>query len=198
MPTNFPGPYELRFNYTTTIGTRVRSHQFRHSLDLLTDIGPGDIFANYDGKTKAGGSSPLSSYAPTIEGLLDDIFHTSSSFGTVELWKYTAGTFDASFYSEYTLGTNGVSVNNTVEDSEIIITFRSENGGIARVQLEETHFSRGKSQVFDTSDADINALANFLVGGSSMMVARDNGYLFAPLKYHPGENEHYFKKTNRA
>jgi hypothetical protein len=159
---------------------------------------PGDPF---DLWTPLGRLTPftltLDTWVDDYAALLLPIFDTSMTLTDVELWEYEPGTFNAAFRSSYALGLVGTAAGSGVVDGQTIISIRSTVGGIAKFDYRRTTVGAGVFQTFPTNTATINAIATFLTGNNTPVVARDGGYVFAPLKLLPGTNETYFKNRLR-
>lgn len=194
---NFPGPFELRFTYITTASSVTREHQHRVSCVLENELEAGLDFADYNLLLRNGTPADLLATTDAYFALIDDLFTNTAEFPLVELWKYTVGTFDSQFWAAYPLAGQGASGSGAVVDSETIVTLRSQNGGIMRLQFEETIFNPAITQAFPTSVTAINNLAAYCIAPTGPFVARDNGYPIAALHYLPGSNEKFFKDRLR-
>lgn len=196
MVTNFPGPYELRFSYDTTpVGQVQLNHTARLNVDLVTDPPPGTAFALINAKTRGGVATPdLATVVEAWLALWVEIMHTSSNFGLVELWKYTPLTFQADFVSSYSpiivAGLHTLSPGVCQQD---ILTFRTTEGGILRLNSMEARnrdFDRIK---FPTGIGNVDAIFNFVVSDPNWILGRDTSYPFGGLNYLIGQNEKLFR-----
>jgi len=198
MPTNYPGPFELRFNYTTAVaGQATLQHQFRISSVAASEGNPGDPLENWDFIQRNGVNVDAQTWADAVVAVVKTIFDANTDFTDVELWEYTPGTFDAAFRTVSSLAVVGTSGGSGAIDGQAIITFRSQLGGSARMDLRRPVIIPGVTQSFPTSVAAINNIAALMTGVTSCAVARDGGYLFAALNYLPGTNERMFKDRLR-
>lgn len=197
MPTNYPGPYELRFIYQTAIsGFPTLTHQLRLSFEAQDEGDPGDPISEWTMKRRGGGVVDAETWATDFATILKTLLDTNADILTVELWKYDTGTFNAAFQTVEPLNIAGTAGGSGNPDGQQIITFRSQNGGIAKVDVRRGVVTKGASQAFPTGSTPVNNLAAIIAEPTSPIKARDNGYLFAALRYLPGENEKLFK--NRA
>ena len=197
MATNFPGEWEVRINYQTDEPAVINQHQLRMSMEMAVFGSPGDPFSDFEAKPRVGANQVLSVWVPATVAIIAPLFHTNVDFIDAELWRYTMGTFDAAFYSVLALGSNGTGVAATVNASQIIVTFRSQAGGNARVDLRGVNIPAGGRESFPTGNASINTLGGWITGALSPVIARDDGYLFAEQSYLPGQNERAWKALNR-
>jgi hypothetical protein len=144
-----------------------------------------------------------------VEDILADlapIFDDTVSFGPVELWQVVVtdlggGEFSVvENYLDSYKPTNvaGTHVNPPVPAAQTIITFRSLEGGILRLDLQDTSIAPAAEQTFPTSNASINAIADAFVHSLSIVLAKDTSYLVVPKAYFPGQNEAAWKRINRA
>lgn len=198
MALNYPGPYELRVNYVVNAEpVNVRNHQLRLSCQMAVTGNPGDPFNLWTPIQKDGGTIvTLANHLNALIGVIDDCFHNTTDFVNAELWQYTPGTFDAIYRSASAIATSGVSSTATAQLSQTIWTFRSQLGGIMRVDLRGTIFTPGAFVSIPTTGVQ-QAVATYFLGGTSPWWARDNSYPLAGLKVLPGQNEHAFKEVNR-
>jgi len=200
MVQNFPGPYELRIEYTTLIGAIPIIHTQRLNLDLTTIPNPGDDFTNINVVTRGGVATPvLSAVVDSWLFLVAGRFEDVTTFGIVELWKYTPLTFDAVFISAYTsVVTNGSDVTNpTVVATQEVYTFRTQEGGIMRLTWLETITAAAQPQTFPTGSATVDAIETFVVSSINWILARDTSYPFASLRFLGGQNEKTFRQRFR-
>jgi len=194
---NYPGPWELRIFYNTTSAGKTNNSVMRLNVDVDTPPAPGSPFADYDLKSRSGLVYNAATFTDALILLLKVAFHTSSNFSHAELWKYQTGTFNADFQSSYTIGVAGTSGTATSQLFESITTFRSQNGGSARLHLVQPVYGVNITDTFPFATASMQDIANFLTGLSSPMIARDGGYLFNALHWMVGQNEKLFKDFYR-
>jgi len=194
---NFPGEGELRFLYTTVASGVTRSHSHRINVQLADWETPGQNFSAYDVNVQSGAPVVLQTWVTSYFAYVDDIFHTSATFPTVELWRYTVGTYESQFWASYPLSGVGASASAANVDGQNILTFRSAGGGSARLTFMEGIAVPGISQTFPTASAPMNALASYVTSAASAVMARDNTYLISSIRYLPGSNERLTKNRLR-
>ncbi len=191
MALNFPGPYELRFRYTSTSVSDPLDHTARYNVDLTTVPTVGDLFSTIDAKTRGGVATP--DLATAIEAwltLLQPRFTTTTTFGIWELWEITPLSFQSKFISSYNSTiTAGTDVTGTTLGGQEIYTFRTLEGGIMRANLMETIASIGSTLPYPTGNTDINAIFDFVKGLTNWILARDTSYPTSALNFLPGNNE---------
>lgn len=196
MATNYPGPYELRFHYDTqlTFGEHVQ----RLSLDLSVDASPGDPFTGLSAQTRGGVDIELEQAVEDWIALIAPLYSTTVDFPLVELWKYAPGTFDATFIAAYDpTNDNGTAGVAPVAGGQVVMTFRTIEGGILKATFMETSLAAGPSQSFPTTVGAVNDVSEFIVSPDNWILARDTSYPIAPRAYFPGQNEALWKKYNR-
>lgn len=197
MAANFPGEYEVRLSYQTDEPAVINQHEVRFSMNMVTAGNPGDPFSSFVAAQRVGAGIQLDTWMTSTAALLQPLFNTAVNFQVAELWRYTPLTFDAAFISTFTVALAGTGAAPTVDASQAIITFRSQNGGIMRLDLRGVAIVAGGRESFPTLNASINALAGWLTGATNPVVARDNGFPFSELSYLPGQNERAWKALNR-
>lgn len=191
--TNFPGPYEIRLNYSV-VSAFTRQHQMRLSLKMNTPADPGDPFADWETLSRNAANPTLDTVVTALEAVLDDLFYTTTTFNDVELWEYDPASFNATYRATYVIGTNGVGAGSSQADQQSIYTFRTTTGGIAKVDLRETISTPGNRVAYASVSAAHQALMDHITNAGMPYVGRDNGWIFAPLFFLPGTNEALWKE----
>lgn len=199
MAINYPGEFEIRINYTVLVGGITSNHQQRLNFDATTVGTIGQAFSNWFPIDQAGSDAvPLSTKLADYLDLMRDYYPSTFNIVNQELWKYTAGTFDATWQAAEGNTRVGTGTNPVSQDSEQIFTFRSDAGGIMRVHYMQGPLTRGAKQVLPLSDADLDALADAFLTTTNVWKARDGGYPIAFIGLYPGENEALFKRRFRT
>lgn len=194
---NYPGPWEVRIFYNTTSAGKTNNSVMRMSVDVDTPPDPGSAFEDYSLKSRQGLFYNAKTFVDALIVLVKVAFHTSSNFSHAELWKYQTGTFNADFQSSYTIGVAGTSATATSQLFESITTFRSQNGGSARLHLVQPVYGVNITDTYPFATQSMQDIAAFVVSLNSPMIARDGGYLFSPLHWMVGQNEKLFKDFYR-
>lgn len=199
MVQNFPGPYELRLSYVVTITGVPLTHTARLNVDLTSAPTVGDAFNNINAKTRGGIATP--DLAAVIEAWLElvkMIYKTTTTFGIVELWKYEPLSFDASFVSAYTPTISaGVDTDPTNTAGQEILTFRTQEGGILRLNFMETVFLTYGVQPYPIGAVRYDDIFEFVISSVNWVLARDTSYPFATLNRNMGQNEKTFRQRFR-
>lgn len=195
MALNYPGPYELRYNYLVA----TRAHQHRVSLDLTTTPSPGDAFSTMTAVTRTGSpsASTLDVDADDWIDLIRAQYNAGASFDDVELWKYTADSFEAEFVSSLTLGLSGTAGAATKAASNEIYVFRTQEGGIMKISLLDVTTDVGASVGYADLGTNQAAIVDAVLLSSNWILGRDTSYPFSFVRYHPGQSERWFKKIYR-
>jgi len=202
MPTNFPGPYEVRFKYVTTVSGVALNHIQRLSLELTADPTPGDLFSTIDAELNGGvGTSPLDVVVEAWSAAAAGFYSNGSgnTWQLAELWKYEAGTYNASFIGAHATGDNGTSATTTQEAAQSIVTFRTTAGGVFKLSFMEPVVSPGSIDPLPITNAALAALVTAITGGVTYpWIGLDGGWPFVALAHFPGQNEKLWKKRRRA
>lgn len=200
MTLNFPGPYELRIFYDTTVGSTVIPHEQRLNVKCQSDPSPGALFSAINIVAGDNTVSDLQTEVDAWVALMKALFHTSSNINYAELWKYTPGTFLASFISTYNIAVAGTSGSATASATASIFVFRTIEGGLMKVQVMEgvrAATTRLAAAGLNASEAALvayvldPALGQFFLG-------RDTSYPFAFTYMYPGQHEALWKKRFRT
>jgi len=198
MAINYPGEFEIRINYSVLVGGLTSFHQQRLSFDADVVGSIGEAFSAWFPIARDLDDSV--NLLTKLSGYLDDMeayYPTQFDVINQELWKYAVGTFDATWQAAEGNTRNGTSVSPIVQDSEQILVFRSDAGGLMRVHYMQGVVTRGASQVLPLGNSDLDTLADAFLATNNVWKARDGGWPKAFIGMHPGENEALFKKRFR-
>ena len=200
MATNFPGPYQLRIFYEVGPGLYPDMvHVMQLNLALLSDPDLGTLFADIDVVARIVATHPLATVTDEISALMQPHFNsTDVTILYAELWKYEAGTFNATYVSSYVIDLPGTGIPASWPAGQLIYTFRTYEGGVMKVSLQETTTEWGNSVSYGDLSQEAQDFADYFTGDTaSFFLARDTSYPFICLARHPGQNEALFKKRFR-
>lgn len=200
MALNFPGPYEVRLFYTTNLITVPLQHQARYNVYVDGDPDPGTAFADIDVIRRDGSPFALDGEVDDWVDLMKGLYNSTAGIGVIdyaELWKYEPESFDASYISTYPIAVTGTSATAQSPYTQVIVTFRTNLGGIMKISFLETIITQGAVDTLPFANATLDAMADALVAGTVPWVGRDGGYPFACIAAYPGQNEALFKKRVR-
>jgi len=197
MATNYPGPFEVRINYTTAEPVAINKHQLRLSFQCAATGSPGDPFANWAPIARNGTSAvSLANHVNSLIAAIDDQYVAATSFVDAELWEYTPGTFDAIYRSAMAINSPGTGVGSVQSMAQTIWTFRTSLGGVMKVDLRGSNHAPGLRSTLPGT-GNVAVLSNYIVNAAQPWWGRDNSYPIAPLYFLPGQNEHAFQTLNR-
>lgn len=203
MTINYPGPYECRFFYTTTVSAVAIQHTQHLSLGLDTPLPDvGETFDNIIPLFRVAGGANLN-----LEDVVLDWVTTikpayssagGHSWDSVELWKYEPESFDSSFVSSYTLAIAGTSGGTTVAGGQSIVTMRTQEGGIFKLSFMESTIAAAVTDAGTISNANLESIvAKIEAGQLYPWLARDTSYPISRIAHYPGINEALWKKRFR-
>lgn len=198
MAINYPGPYEVRIFYTTTVSSVVLTHTQRLNIALIEPVVPGTAF-NLIGTVSADATpDSLNTIIDEWVAILRPLLSSSgSSVVYAELWKYTPGTFEAEFVSSYDINLAGSNAGTTTLASQSIWTFRTAEGGILKINLIEGVVSQGAKTLYAAQGAASKALVDYVLRSDRVWLGRDTSYPFSHIAQFPGQNEAVFKRRLR-
>lgn len=198
---NYPGPYEARFYYTTTpVGLPAITHRSSLNLDLFEEPEPGtpfsEIYPLLDNGTHADSLETISEAWGNLwaQPLSDDAGNTVDR---CELWKIEPESYEASFISAHTLAIPGTDTGASANSTQMILTFRTKGGSIAKLNIMESVYGGNLPDTPPLTSADLQAIADAFSDGSFPWIGRDNTFPFVFLALYPGQNEAMFKKRFR-
>jgi hypothetical protein len=206
MTTNFQGPFVLRVHYTANTTVGFNAHRVNFNVNVTSNVGvPGLPFSSYNVLSKASGEIALHTATENLLAILATFFNTAVDIGPIELWKVTVtdlggGEYSVAedFHAAYTPTINaGTSATATVVNSQMIVTLRTTEGGILRLDLLDTIFPSSAQQAFPSSNTPANAFVAYAISAPSVILGKDTSYPVVGKGLFPGLNEALFKKRNR-
>lgn len=199
MALNYPGPYQLRIFYSTTVSSIVLQHVQSLNINVDPAPDPGDAFSTI--QPVYPGAAAYTDLADMVDDYVLDMKAMYSSAGSTieraELWRYETESFDAEFVSAYTLGIAGTSGGTTSSASQSITTIRTTNGGVFRLVFMESIIIPGVTDPGTISNSNLNNIVGKIESGELPFLGRDNGWPFARIAHYPGQNEALWKRRNR-
>lgn len=198
MALNFPGPWQVRIEYV--VAGREHVQKLNCIINPGNEGNVGDPFSAFIPTERDGSETlTLDLQVDAWAALMAPLFNsTDGEIVRAELWKIAPDSFDGSYYSAYAINVAGTSVNPTQDAAQSIITMRTQEGGIARFDFLDTVIDQGPSLTFTASPQEIRDIILYLDSGDNLWVARDTSYPVAFIRFHPGQNERWFKKIYRG
>lgn len=194
MALNYPGPYVLKIFYVVN----VFQHVMNLNLQLTGTPSPGTDFNAITTAAHNGANPDLQTLVDNLIVLLRPFFDVNQTqFTHAELWKIAPNSFDGTFVSSYQIGVAGGNPIAAVGASEMIYVFRSAEGGILKVYMEEVSNAGGPTIPYATMTVNQKALADFFTSQSNPWLARDTSRPVSTIALYPGQNERIFKARNR-
>jgi len=206
MTINYPGPFEIRTLYTSLpAAAPILQHTQKLNIDLVGDPAQGQTFDNYNVVDKDGDTAvQLDTFVEAYLVLFNKLFAATMTIDAVELWKYPVfQSFDAVFWSSYDpVAAAGTGAGVNVPAGQDIYTFRTQEGGVLKLNLMEGIAQAGVPKAYSVLSADQKAVVDFFLDGngatfSAVLLGRDTSYPFSFIKNYPGQNEGTWKQRNR-
>lgn len=198
MATNYPGPYEVEYEYVVSgLTHKVRFNCVVDGAVPAAGTAPSAINL----MTRSGAPRALNTCADEMWGWLRTSFATSVTCAGYTLWRYaTPGSGQKTFVTQGSVmtpaGTNGSSLTLSGQHT---LSFRSAAGGIMKITLLENGWTSvtRSALIANASGNQEQKIAAYIVSANNWAIARDNGFPIAPTYYTGGQNEAVFKKRNR-
>ncbi len=198
MAANFPGEWEIRINYNVDLSSLTMFHQQRFSFDATSIGAIGGAFTDWFPILRSGtDATDLQVLANNYAAMLQDYYAASAFFSNIELWRYAALSFDATWYSDHSLALTGTGATPNVENSQQIISYRTDAGGIFKATWMQGPVERGSIDLLPLADINLDTMADHILGTGNWFKGRDGGYPISFLALWPGESEALFKKRHR-
>lgn len=132
-------------------------------------------------KRRAASSSDFVGNLTAFTEVLDSCFDDNCAFGTGEIWSQPTPADDPLWVYTYGLANTGESTTDYLRAEQVVMTFRSTLGGLFKLYLMETYFPPNQASGYSGMAAELKTLADYIMGESSWIKARDNGWPIACL-----------------
>lgn len=115
---------------------------------------------------------------------MQPLFHSTVTFSLGELWTIASVGADPVFVDSFTPTFTGSSAGAVNVNSQAVMTFRSENGGLYRLYMMETSVPNNTVAYPPayTGATGFAAVATAVMANTSMVKARDGGHCIASLR----------------
>lgn len=198
MAINLPGPYEMDYEYIVSNLT----HHMRVNCIAVGAPVPGSTFASILLQTKGGGTVDALTATGNFWSFIRPLVSTTVTVAQVTLWKYLPGTFEKTFIAAREANLlAGTNVSTPRLAGEFTESFRSANGGMMYIRIEEHAENVGVFQraslIANAGGSGTQQLAAYVVSSAGWMIARDDSFPVAPYSLLLGQNEAVFKKRYR-
>lgn len=193
----YPGPWQMRINYTVVTAVGTRQHVLRMNMDVDTPPDAGSDFDQYDLISRAGLFYNAETWADAFAAVMAAIYKTTSTLVNAELWKFESGTNNGAFQSAYDLSVAGTSASDIFLNGQGVLSTRCQDGGIAYLHFMESIAVAASRYTYASAGTAIKDIWDLITANSSPLIGRDASYAFSPLFWMPGQNEHWFKETYR-
>ena len=195
MALNFPGPYGIQIKYLTDGIEHVQNI----NCDVTNSPEPGETFDNITVRTKDGGSKDLDTAVDEWVALLAPFISDDSEFTVADLFEYTPDSFERRWIASYSLGVDGTNVSPHTPAGEYVFTFRTYEGGVMQIRLEEGPIGTAGRFAMGAygSGTPLGDLRLYLIGDGGWIIARDTSYPVQGLYMLLGQNEAIFKVRYR-
>lgn len=200
MAENFPGPYELRIKYTTTpVAASAIQHTQRLNIELVEPAAQGQLFSAYTVITGTGGNIALNTLVDAWVALLRPTISSNAgnTIDFVELWKYTPLSYDADFWSVYSVNLAGTHASAATPAGQNILTFRTQEGGTMKLYIMESPISGSAIDPPPFQNAALDAIAAYVATTPRPFLGRDTSRPFTVNQHFPSQNEALFRKRYR-
>jgi len=191
---NYPGPLEVRIYYTVS----GQQHVHRFSCFWNVEPSPGTLFSGVALEQHNGSPVYADVYVDAYVAFIRDFYNdTDASLDYAEIWKYESGTFNAQFISTYDIGLAGLAATSTQLASELIFTFRTQEGGVGKLAFEDVVYYPGPSLAYPAMSSQQTDFVDHILSVNAVVIGRDTSRMLGFIRMHPGQNERNFKKRFR-
>lgn len=201
MTFNYPGPYELRINYTVTNGTIVVPHQQRLNVRCDGSPAPGDLFSTINFLDRSDSSIIANTAVDAWVNLIKIrwVANVANNIVNCELWKYEPESFEGTFISARDIAVAATGTGTTVAAGQELYTFRTQEGGVMKLSFMQSREAVGAPKSYAALNADQKAIVDYVIDSDdALWLGRDTSYPVAFMRMFPGQNEALFKKVFRV
>ena len=193
MADNFPGPQVIDIQYTFS----AQTHHALLNCELTTSPIPGQDLGDFNVKTRGGTTPALATAVANWITLIRPIFGTTAQFESWTLWDYVPNSFDRTFINSAVVDLAGTSGSANVASAQLIMTFRTAEGGTMKLAFMENISVPGPTISRATATGAVLAIFQFVEGATNWILGRDTSYPIVGINSLPGQNEALFKRRNR-
>lgn len=194
MAVNFAGPYQLRLRY----GVNGDDHTVKFNVDV--DGQPTSYVAWNTINLIAKDTTllDLPTWSAAFRNAIGAMLPTSWETGTFELYRIAPNSNDATFISSDSTIFTGQRAITAIPDSQTTLTFRTQEGGIAKVVMlgvATDITSRGSLANPPSHYADI---VTMMTESNSPILGRDTSPIVTSMNWLLTQNERLYKKLYRS
>lgn len=182
MAQNSLSPAFIKLYYTNGVT--------EHVMTLPTKLGSGFAPGEDPNLVKHTDTTVLfSTYIASLKDSIRGCFHSGTTLDTAEIWSQPTPEDDPVWI--YTVGITAAGTHGTanVVASQLVMTFRSDLGGLFRLYLMEQPVGVNQAVKYTAMSNPQLALANAITATSSAIYARDNGAPILCLGYKTKTND---------
>lgn len=189
MPNSRVGQYQIEMELTG-FTSPVNAHKLRSNVMAQGSPVVGSAPTAIDINLRGGTTANLQVVADTMWGFYRLIYPNTISVASFSLWRWVTNTA-REFVSAGVMGTPAGSTGAVVQSWQTTLTFRSGNGGIAKLVFIESNLSGNQRAALVPNAAGTapQRIAAYAISAGSPLQALDNGFLVAALRDNRGENE---------
>lgn len=194
MALNYPGPYEVRIQYT--VADRVHVQKLNCVVISSPDF-VEDWSTKYFGN-RGGTSTLMNTAVDTWVALMADLVNENlATIDYAELWKYQPGTNIAAYAGAYDISAPGEATIATAALTQAIFGFRTLEGNNMSIQIMEGVRLAGARVTYPNMNAQEQALVDHCLSNDMVWLARDTSFPLAFRHLLVGQNEALFKRLYR-
>lgn len=193
MAINYPGPYEVEINYTVN----SLDHVMRFNVALASAPDVGDDPSTIDVVLRSGANALLSSVVASLMGVLRPVYASTCTFTSYTLWRYTPNTFERTYITTGDISLAGTNAGATTLAGYIMLTFRTQEGGVMRVVLLENVVDQDIKQTYANAGVLFQNIFDYFTASTGWALARDTSYPVVPIFKSGGQNEKTWRQRYR-
>lgn len=187
-----PGPYEVEIFYVEAGLT----HKQRLNCNIVAEGAVGDPFSAFSVALRNGTNIALNTAVDAYTTLMKARLGPTTNITIANLYKYVVGTYDKNFLATYDINLIGTGAGAAL-NHQTVLTFTTQLGNNVRWEILEDGSTLSTRIPIRDAVLALQNIANYLVGPTGWVIARDGSYPTGKLNSSEGQNEAIFKKRNR-
>lgn len=198
---SYPGPYLIEIEYFVTISGRTLKHTSAINVVATGSPAPGSAATSVLLATGGGGTVSFSTAAADWWAVLRQMLHTSVTANLATLYRVAPMSYEKTYISSVALlPATGSGATAPAAAREDTLTFRSGNGGILQVNVQEvaTVTDAVTPLVPNVGGLPQQKVAAYVLSSASVLFARDGGSPVQAKNWANTQNETIYKKRFRT
>lgn len=193
MTQYYPGPWEVEIFYVD--GSLTHKQRLNCNMPAAGDV--GDPFSAFSTLLRNGTNLALNTAVDAYVALLRPLLASTTNITIANLYSYVPDSFDKTFQATYDINLLGNGAGTMQLNHYSMLTFTTQLGNNMKWQVMDDNATDINRIPIRDANITFQNLANYLVGTTGWVIARDGSFPAGKLNRVAGQNEALFKRRNR-